>query len=119
MTGELLERAGELLFEHSLFNGHPRFCGYVTSPAAPIGILAELLAAAVNANAGAWKLGPMASEIEGQTVRWLAEFIGYPASCGGLLLSGGNMAGDVPAGGAASRRIGMHASRAWRRGRGC
>ena len=59
---------------------------------APIGMLAELLAAAVNANVGAWKLAPMATEIEGQVIRWLAQFIGYPADCGGLLLSGGNMA---------------------------
>jgi glutamate/tyrosine decarboxylase-like PLP-dependent enzyme len=34
----------------------------------------------------------MATEIEAQTIRWLAQFIGYPADCGGLLLSGGNMA---------------------------
>jgi hypothetical protein len=80
------------LFDHSLFNGHPRFYGYITSSAAPIGILAELLAAAVNANVGAWNLAPMATEIEVQVIRWLAQFIGYPADCGGLLLSGGNMA---------------------------
>ena len=91
-AGALLNHAGELLFDHSLFNGHPRFFGYVTSSAAPIGMLAELLAAAVNANVGAWKLSPMATEIEAQTIRWLAQFIGYPADCDGLLLSGGNMA---------------------------
>ncbi len=88
----LLQHAADLLFDHSLFNGHPRFYGYITSSAAPIGMLAELLAAAVNANVGAWKLSPMATEIEAQTVRWLAQFIGYPADCGGLLVSGGNMA---------------------------
>ena len=55
-------------------------------------MLAELLAAAVNANVGAWKLSPMATEMEAQTIRWLAQFIGYPTDCGGLLLSGGNMA---------------------------
>jgi aromatic-L-amino-acid decarboxylase len=89
---ELLKNAADLLFEHSLFNGHPGFYGYITSSAAPIGMLAELLAAAVNANVGAWKLAPMATEIEAQTIRWLAQFIDYPADCGGLLLSGGNMA---------------------------
>jgi glutamate/tyrosine decarboxylase-like PLP-dependent enzyme len=88
----LLKNTAGLLFEHSLFNGHPGFYGYITSSAAPIGMLAELLAAAVNANVGAWKLSPMATEIEAQTIRWLAQFIGYPADCGGLLLSGGNMA---------------------------
>jgi aromatic-L-amino-acid decarboxylase len=90
--GDLLTRATDLLFEHSLFNGHPRFYGYITSSAAPIGMLADLLAAVVNANVGAWKLSPMATEIESQVIRWLAQFIGYPADCGGLLLSGGNMA---------------------------
>jgi aromatic-L-amino-acid decarboxylase len=88
----LLRDTTGLLFDHSLFNGHPRFYGYITSSAAPIGMLAELLAAAVNANVGAWKLSPMATEIEAQVIRWLAQFIGYPADCGGLLLSGGNMA---------------------------
>ena len=90
--GALLREAAGLLFEHSLFNGHPRFYGYITSSAAPIGMLGDLLAAAVNANVGAWKLAPMATEMEGQVIRWLAQFIGYPADCGGLLLSGGNVA---------------------------
>ncbi len=85
----------ELLFEHSLFNGHPRFFGYITAPPAPIGILGDFLAAAVNPNVGAWTLSPAATEIESQTVRWIAELIGYPADCGGLLVSGGNMANFV------------------------
>ena len=37
----------------------------------------------------------MASEIEAQTVRWIAELIGFPTNCGGLLVSGGNMANMV------------------------
>ena len=91
----LLDRAARLLFDHSLFNGHPRFFGYVTSSPAPIGMLADLLAAAVNPNVGAWRLSPMASEIEAQAVRWIAELAGYPPDGGGLLVSGGNMANFV------------------------
>ncbi len=91
-AASLIERTAQLLFEHSLFNGHPRFFGYITAPPSPIGILSELLAAAVNANVGAWALSPAATEIEVQTVRWIAELIGYPAACGGLFVSGGNMA---------------------------
>ena len=91
----LLERTAQLLFDHSLFNGHPRFFGYITAPPAPIGILGDFLAAAVNPNVGAWTLSPAATEIESQTVRWIAELIGYPADCGGLLVSGGNMANFV------------------------
>jgi aromatic-L-amino-acid/L-tryptophan decarboxylase len=93
--GPLLERTAQLLFDHSLFNGHPRFFGYITAPPAPIGILADFLAAAVNPNVGAWILSPAATEVESQTVRWIAELIGYPVDCGGLLVSGGNMANIV------------------------
>ena len=92
---ELLDRATNLLFEHSLFNGHPRFWGYITASATPIGLLGELLAAAVNPNVGAWPLSPMASEIEAQTIRWIAGMLGYSADCGGLFVSGGNMANIV------------------------
>jgi aromatic-L-amino-acid decarboxylase len=94
-AGELLSTAASLLFEHSLFNGHPRFLGYITSSAAPIGALGDLLASAVNPNVGSWTLAPIATEIEAQTVRWIAELIGYPANTGGLLVSGGNMANFV------------------------
>ena len=96
-AGPLLDETTRRLFEHSLFNGHPRFFGYITASPAPIGMLADLLAAAVNANVGAWMLSPVASEIEAQTVRWIAEFIGYPAGCGGVLASGGNMANIIGA----------------------
>jgi aromatic-L-amino-acid decarboxylase len=92
---QLLDEAANLLFEHSLFNGHPRFWGYITSSAAPIGALADLLASAVNPNVGAWSLSPIASEIEVQTIKWIAEMIGYPPDCGGLLVSGGNVANFV------------------------
>src|SRR5205085_9858278 len=94
-ASDLLEEAATLLFEHSTFNGHPRFWGVITSSAAPIGALGDLLAAAVNPNVGGWLGAPMGTEIEAQTVRWIAEMIGYPTDCGGLLLSGGNMGNFV------------------------
>lgn len=91
-TSELISNTTNLLFDNSLFNGHPKFLGYITSSPAPIGILADLLAAAVNANVGAHILSPVATEIEKQTIQWLAEFIGVAPNYGGILVSGGNMA---------------------------
>ena len=91
----LLEETARLLFDHSLLNGHPRFFGYITAPPAPIGILGDFLASAVNPNVGAWMLSPAATEVESQTVRWIASLIGYPDDCGGLFVSGGNMANFV------------------------
>jgi aromatic-L-amino-acid/L-tryptophan decarboxylase len=96
---ELLSHTATKLFDHSLFNGHPKFLGYITSSAAPIGILAEALAATVNPNVGGWTLSPVATEIELQTIRWISELIGYDgmnnSDCGGVLVSGGNMANFV------------------------
>jgi aromatic-L-amino-acid/L-tryptophan decarboxylase len=89
---ELLTKTSELLLNHSLLNGHPKFLGYITSSPAPIGALADLLATAVNPNVGAQILSPIATEIEKQTVKWLAEFIGVDPGYGGILVSGGNMA---------------------------
>ena len=89
---DIISRTSELLFNHSLLNGHPKFLGYITSSAAPLGAFADLLAAAVNPNVGAEILSPMATEIERQTVQWLAELIGVSPTYGGILVSGGNMA---------------------------
>ena len=42
-AADVLADATTLLVEHSLFNGHPRFFGYITSSPAPIGALGDLL----------------------------------------------------------------------------
>ncbi|MFN8665616.1 MAG: aspartate aminotransferase family protein [Gemmatimonadaceae bacterium] len=91
----IVAEATDLLTAHSLYNGHPRFLGYITASPAPIGMLADLLAAAVNSNVGAWTLSPVATEIESQTIRWIAELLGYPSGCSGVLVSGGNEANFV------------------------
>lgn len=91
-SSELLYKTTDLLFNNSLLNGHPKFLGYITSSAAPLGALADLLASSVNPNVGAHILSPIATEIEKQTVKWLAQFIGVSPDYGGILVSGGNMA---------------------------
>lgn len=91
-AADIFSSATDLLFNHSLLNGHPKFFGYITSSPAPVGALADLLASTINPNVGANILSPIATAIEKQTVKWLAEFIGVPSNYGGLLVSGGNMA---------------------------
>ena len=92
---DIVRRAMNLLARYSTFNGHPRFMGYITAGASPIGVLGEMLAATINANCGAWSLSPLATEIELRTVRWIAQLLGYPDTAGGVLVSGGNMANIV------------------------
>jgi len=93
-AADVLRDTARTLFAHSLFNAHPRFFGYITAPPAPIGILGDFLASALNANVGSWVLSPAATEIEVQTVRWIGELIGFPAA-DGLLVTGGNAANIV------------------------
>ena len=91
----ILDKFSRLFFEQSTHNGSPRFFGYITSSAAPISALADLLAASVNPNCGAWALSPIATEIENESIRWLAQFMGLPGKWDGVLVSGGNMANIV------------------------
>jgi aromatic-L-amino-acid/L-tryptophan decarboxylase len=92
---ELLAEAADLLFEHSLLTGHPRHLAYIIGSPAPIGGLADLLAASLDPNVSSWWRSAMATEIEAQAVRWIAELVGYPADSGGLLTSGGSMANYI------------------------
>ena len=91
----LLDRATDMMFEKWRLNAHPRSWGYVIGTPAPIGMLGDFLAAAINHNAAAWGSAPIAAELEAQVIRWVAELLGYPTDCGGLLMSGGNMANFV------------------------
>ena len=49
----VIEEFSKKFFRYSTHNGSPRFFGYITSSAASVGALAEMLAAAVNPNCGA------------------------------------------------------------------
>lgn len=92
---DLLSEVTSLLLEHSLLSGHPRHLAYIIGSPAPIGALADLLASTVDPNVSSWWRSAMASEIESQAVRWIAELVGYPLDCGGLLVSGGSMANYI------------------------
>src|SRR6187401_1198509 len=37
-ASEIVAEASNLLLQHSLFNGHPKFYGYITASPAPIGM---------------------------------------------------------------------------------
>src|SRR5689334_18737598 len=80
------------IMDLSRHNGHPRFFGYVASPATPIGAYGDLIASALNANITCWRSGSAGTEVERLVVRWLGSLIGYDHDAHGLLTSGGSMA---------------------------
>ncbi|MCE9666264.1 pyridoxal-dependent decarboxylase [Myxococcus stipitatus] len=89
---DVLARDLPFILEHSTLNISPRFFAYVMSGGSQVGILAELLCAALNVNHAKWHLASAAAEIERTSIRWLSEFIGYRADAGGALVSGGSEA---------------------------
>src|SRR3989454_5058268 len=87
----IVERFRATVLPHAMGNGHPRFFGWVNSPPAPLGVLADFLAAAMNPSCAGGDHA--AIYVERATVRWLMELIGFPTEGSmGLLASGGSTA---------------------------
>lgn len=71
-------------------NIHPRFWGWVQGSGAPVGVLADFLAAVMNPNASDFDHSPALVEL--QVIEWFREIMGFPAGSSGLLVSGGSAA---------------------------
>ena len=57
---------------------HPRFFAYFAITASEPGILAEMLAAAMQQNAIVWRASPASTELELRTVDWVRQLLGLP-----------------------------------------
>ncbi|MSO29966.1 MAG: amino acid decarboxylase [Acidobacteria bacterium] len=64
---------------------HPGFFAYFPTSGSGPGVLAELLAAALNAQAMLWRTGPAATELEEVALSWLRELMGLPSSFEGVI----------------------------------
>ncbi|HET6684315.1 MAG TPA: aminotransferase class V-fold PLP-dependent enzyme [Gaiella sp.] len=80
-----LEDAARIL-DTSLAQPRPRFFAFVGSSGLEIGVLGDLLASCFDVNLALW--AGAASEVEEQAVRWVSEFIGFPAAAGAFTSGG-------------------------------
>ena len=71
-------------------NAHPGFMGWVHGGGNVAGMLAEMLAAGLNANLGGRDHAPI--EVERQIARWAAQLFGFPPRATGLFVTGTSMA---------------------------
>jgi aromatic-L-amino-acid/L-tryptophan decarboxylase len=71
-------------------NTHPAFMGWVHGGGNVAGMLAEMLAAGLNANLGGRDHVPIA--VEYQIVQWVRHFFGFPETASGLFVTGTSMA---------------------------
>ncbi len=84
---EVLEDARRVL-DGSLAQPRPRYFAFVGSSGLEIGVIGDLLASCFDVNLAVWAAA--ATEVEDQAIRWVAEFVGYPAE-GGAFTSGGTV----------------------------
>lgn len=71
-------------------NTHPMFMGWVHGAGTPAGMIAEMLAAGLNANCGG--RDHVGLEVERQVTLWAAEMLGFPPEASGILVTGTSMA---------------------------
>jgi len=105
--GLLLDTVRDVISQYSRHSAHPRMFGYVASPGTAVTALSHMLAAGMNINVTAWRSAPSAADLERLTIDWLKEMLGYPATAGGLLLSGGSMANFAGLAAARSAKAGV------------
>lgn len=74
-------------------NVHPAFMGWIHGGGNVVGMLAEMLAAGLNANLGGRDHVPI--EVERQITRWMAQLFGLPETASGLFVTGSSMANLV------------------------
>lgn len=80
----------ENILPYAVGNAHPGFMGWVHGGGTPVGMLAEMLAAGLNANLGGRDQMPIV--VEQQIVQWMRELFGFPKEASGLFVTGTSMA---------------------------
>ena len=80
----------DAILPYTTGNVHPGFMGWVHGGGTPVGMLAEMLAAGLNANCGGRDHVPI--EVERQIVEWTRQMVGFPAGASGVFVTGTSMA---------------------------
>jgi aromatic-L-amino-acid decarboxylase len=75
---------------YAVGNVHPRFMGWVHGGGTFVGMLAEMLAAGLNANLGGRDQMPL--QVERQIVLWMRDLFGFPETAGGVFVTGSSTA---------------------------
>ncbi|HEY2753029.1 pyridoxal phosphate-dependent decarboxylase family protein [Phenylobacterium sp.] len=108
-------QAGDLAQAYEIFrrdvlpygsgNTHPGFMGWVQGAGTPVGMLAEMLAAGMNANLGGRDHMPI--EVERQILSWVRRIFGFPQDASGLFVSGASQANFLAVLVARARALGL------------
>jgi aromatic-L-amino-acid decarboxylase len=88
--GEVYREFTDFVVPYATGNVHPGFMGWVHGGGTAVGMLAEMLAAGLNANLGGRDHIPV--ELERQIVAWTRSMFGFPNEASGIFVTGTSMA---------------------------
>jgi glutamate/tyrosine decarboxylase-like PLP-dependent enzyme len=88
--GDVYAQFSEFVAPYATGNVHPGFMGWVHGGGTAVGMLAEMLAAGLNANLGGRDHIPI--EVERQIVEWTRQMFGFPQEASGIFVTGTSMA---------------------------
>jgi aromatic-L-amino-acid decarboxylase len=88
--GEVYRQFTDFIVPYATGNVHPGFMGWVHGGGTAVGMLAEMLAAGLNANLGGRDHIPI--EVERQIVEWTRQMFGFPNGASGIFVTGTSMA---------------------------
>ena len=87
---EVYREFSEHVAPYATGNVHPGFMGWVHGGGTAVGMLAEMLAAGLNANLGGRDHMPI--EVERQIVDWMRRLFAFPEGASGIFVTGTSMA---------------------------
>jgi len=90
--GELLDLLFERVVPKGFNTAGPGYLAYIPGGGILHSAVANLIADAVNRYVGVFAAAPGLAQIEANVVRWFCNIVGYPATAGGILTSGGSLA---------------------------
>ncbi len=88
--GNVYREFTDFVVPYATGNVHPGFMGWVHGGGTAVGMLAEMLAAGLNANLGGRDHIPI--EVERQVVEWTRQMFGFPGGASGIFVTGTSMA---------------------------
>jgi aromatic-L-amino-acid decarboxylase len=88
--GDVYREFTDFIVPYATGNVHPGFMGWVHGGGNVVGMLAEMLAAGLNANLGGRDHAPI--EVERQIVDWMRTMFGFPSGASGIFVTGTSMA---------------------------
>ncbi len=89
---EIVARLGRDVVPESNHLYHPRYVGHQVSAPLPAAVWTEPVIAALNQSVAVFEMSPVGTVLETQVIRWMCELVGYEATSGGTLTSGGTEA---------------------------